>query len=167
MRLHHTKNKGDLGILQAQLDLAKKGYGLLAPITEHEAFDLVAYREHTFLRVQVKYRAVARGCVYVRFTTSWTDRHGVHHTPIDLQYVDILCIYCPDTDRCYYVDPKRFRQGVVLRVTPTRNSQAKGVVWARDFLELPATVRGVSAGSGSQLEEPAIVRQSAASTKRP
>ncbi len=57
MRLHDTKNKGDLGILHAQLDLAKKGFGILTPLTEHEAFDLVAYKDQRFYRVQVKYRA--------------------------------------------------------------------------------------------------------------
>ena len=46
MRQHHTKNKGDLGELYAQLDL--KGYGVLQPLTEHEAFDLVAYKDDRF-----------------------------------------------------------------------------------------------------------------------
>ena len=57
MRIHHTKNKGDLGVLKAQLDLYEKGYLTLIPNTEHSAFDLVAYKDGTFKRVQVKYRA--------------------------------------------------------------------------------------------------------------
>jgi PD-(D/E)XK endonuclease len=167
MRPHHTKNKGDLGILHAQLDLAKKGYGLLAPITEHEAFDLVAYRDRTFLRVQVKYRTAVNGAITVPLKASWADRHGVHSVHVDTGAIDLLCIYCPDTDRCYYVDPLMVRVSVVLRVDAARNNQRKGIAWAKDHLEIPATVRGVLAGSRLRLEEAANVRQSAASTKRP
>ncbi len=97
MRLHHTKNKGDLGMLHAQLDLAKKGYGVLTPLTEHEAFDLVAYKDHTFYRVQVKYRKTVRGSVYVRFSSAWTDRHGTHQVPINKNSIDLICIYCAPT----------------------------------------------------------------------
>ncbi|MBA3457995.1 MAG: hypothetical protein H0T42_33240 [Deltaproteobacteria bacterium] len=160
MRPHHTKNKGDLGILYAQLDLAKKGYGVLAPLTEHEAFDLVAYKDHTFYRVQVKYRKAVRGSVYVRFSTVWADRHGIHSVPIDKASIDLICVYCPDTDRCYYIDPFAYRAGVMLRVAAPRNSQTKRIVWAKDLTELPITVRGVPAGSPTPLEQSPALGQS-------
>ncbi|WP_180230119.1 hypothetical protein [Bacillus sp. AFS073361] len=32
---HHTKSKGDLGVLKAQVDLYEKGYMILLPHTEH------------------------------------------------------------------------------------------------------------------------------------
>src|SRR4051812_19262315 len=95
MRAHHTKNKGDLGFLYAQLDLAKKGFGVLTPLTEHEAFDLVAYKDHRFIRVQVKYRAAVDGVVKVRFASSWADRHGVHTVPVTKAFVDLFCVFCP------------------------------------------------------------------------
>ena len=160
MRPHHTKNKGDLGILYAQLDLAKKGYGVLTPLTEHEAFDLVAYKEHTFYRVQVKYRAAVRGAVYVPFRTSWADRHGVHNVQINKQHIDLICAYCPDTDACYYIDPKQHHRSVHLRITAPSSSQRKNIQWADEFTNIPASVRGVPAGSPSALERNADVRQS-------
>ena len=55
MALHHTKNKGDLGVLKAQLDLFEQGFTVRVPLTEHLPFDLVAYKEGEFRRVQVKY----------------------------------------------------------------------------------------------------------------
>jgi len=106
MRKHHTKNKGDLGVLHAQLDLAKKGYAVLLALTEHEAFDPVAYKDGRFFRVQVKYRTAAAGVIGAPFSTCWADRHGTHTVPIDRDALELYCIYCPDTDRCYYVDPK-------------------------------------------------------------
>ena len=67
MRPHHTKNKGDLGVLHAKVDLAEKGYRLLLPLSEHEPFDLVAYKDGTFLRVQVRYRTMVNGFICVEF----------------------------------------------------------------------------------------------------
>jgi hypothetical protein len=160
MRKHHTKNKGDLGILYAQLDLARKGYGVLTPLTEHEAFDLVAYKDGRFYRVQVKYRAAVRGAIRLRFASSWADRRGNHVVPVDKAAVEIFCVYCPNTDECYYVDPRIADGTVSLRILPPTNFQKRGIHWAHDFRDMPAAVRGVPAGSHGGLEEPADVRQS-------
>jgi hypothetical protein len=137
MRLHHTKNKGDLGVFAAKLDLTEKGFRLLLPLTEHEAFDLVAYRGDKFYRVQVKYRAAVNGVISVPFSSSWADRHGVHKLPMDKASVDVVCLYCPDTRRCYYIDPRRHGNTVQLRLVPTRNNQSKRVLLADDFTEFP------------------------------
>jgi hypothetical protein len=137
MRLHHTKNKGDLGRLQAQVDLAEKGFGVLVPLTEHESFDLVAYRGARFYRVQVKYRAAVDGVIMVPFKSSWADRHGVHTLVMDKTTVDVVCVYCPDTRRCYYIDPRRHGKTVQLRLTAPRNGQSKGILLADDFTAFP------------------------------
>ena len=162
MRYHHTKNKGDLGVVQAIADLVDKGWGILLPMTEHAAFDLVAFRDETFLRVQVKYRAAVRGVVFAPFKTCWADRHGVHMKPIDRSSIDLFCLYCPDTRTCYYVDPATVTTttGIYLRIEPTRNNIAKRVTWAKDFTEIPSTVRGIRAGFGRSLEDQPFVRHS-------
>lgn len=161
MRYHHTKNKGDLGLVHAMADLTAKGWAILVPLTEHEAFDLVAYRDGTFLRVQVKYRAAVRGAVMVPMRTSWADRHGVHTLPIDRSTIDLLCIYCPDTGDCYYLDPQLIAgNSVCLRIAPTKNNMAKGITWASDFTDIPATVQGVRAGPATPLVRMPLVRHS-------
>ena len=35
---HHTRQKGDPGVLKAQLDLFEQGFVVLNPITEHTPF---------------------------------------------------------------------------------------------------------------------------------
>ena len=60
MASHHTKDKGDLGVLKAQIDLFEQG----------------------------------------------ADKNGTHTSPIDKNEVDIYCVYCPDTDECYYLRPE-------------------------------------------------------------
>ncbi len=137
MAAHHTKDKGDLGVAKAHADLVGKGFVVLFPATEHAPFDLVAYRDHRFRRVQVKYRSSARGSVEVKFSSSWSDRHGKHATATDKSSIDLLCLYCPETDCCYYLDPSQFRTSVTLRFAPSRNGQHVGVLEAERFREVP------------------------------
>jgi hypothetical protein len=108
MKLHHTKNKGDLGVLKAQADLCSKGYLVCQPLSEHAPFDIVVYKDNIFKRVQVKSRSLKNGCISVRFEHSYSDRHGVHTKQFDLNEIDLYCIYCIDNDSCYYFNPKMF-----------------------------------------------------------
>jgi hypothetical protein len=135
---HHTKGKGDLGVLKAQIDLYEQGFTICVPLTEHAPFDLAAYRDGEFRRVQVKYRAVDRfGKIDVKFSTCWTDRHGTHTVPIDKDEVDLFCIYCPDTDECYYLEPTKFGSYATLRVRAPKNGQAERVSFAADYRRAP------------------------------
>ena len=141
---HHTKDKGDLAVVKVQADLVEQGATVLLPLTEHAPFDLVAYIQNVFYRVQVKFRTAKQGSVYVAFRTCWADRHGVHTRPMPRDEVDIVAIYCPDTRRCYYLVPSECCRSVTLRVEPTRNGQAKGILPAEQFVVMPPiTVRGV------------------------
>ena len=135
---HHTKDKGDLGGDKAQVDLFEQGFAIFAPQTEHSPFDLVAYRDGEFRRIQVKYRAIDKfGKLDVKFSTCWTDKRGTHTVPIDKSEVDLYCVYCPDTDDCYYLDPKEFRTNATLRVETPKNCQRKNVKFAADFRRAP------------------------------
>jgi PD-(D/E)XK endonuclease len=138
MRSHHTKDKGDLGVLNASADLAEKGYVLLLPLSEHTPFDLVAYKDGRFLRVQVKYRAAVNGAILLNLRSAWADRRGTHMVPIDKAAIDLIAIYCPDTRDCYYFDPRTVESSINLRLAPTRNQQSKRVRWASDFTCIPA-----------------------------
>ena len=141
MRPHHTKDKGDLGVAHAIADLAEQGFVVLTAFCEHAPFDLVGYRDGTFTRVQVKYRALSTsGTIDVQFRSTWSDSNGTYARPLDKQEVDVVCLYCPDTRACYYVDPKRFRRSVSLRVIPSRNRQERNVLVADDFRAMPASM---------------------------
>ena len=142
MMSHHTKDKGDLGVLKAQIDLFEQGFVIFTAQTEHCPFDLVAYKGGEFRRVQVKYRAVDRhGTCQVKFASSWADRNGTHTKPVDKDEVDLYCIYCPDTDQCYYIEPARFGSNVSLRVRAPKNRQQKHVNFAAEIQGSVETIR--------------------------
>lgn len=136
MAPHHTKDKGDLGVAKAHADLVSQGFIVLFPATEHPPFDLVAYRNGIFYRLQVKFRSGRSGVVKVQFRSVWSDRKGVHNRPTDKNTIDAVCIYCPETDECYYVWPRDKQMSVTLRIAASKNGQEAGVLRGADFREL-------------------------------
>jgi hypothetical protein len=136
--MHHTKEKGDLGVLKAQVDLFEQGFTILSPMTEHAPFDLVAYKDRRFYRIQVKYRKLDnKGKLGIKFSTCWNDGRGTHTVPIDKEEIDLFCIYCPDTDECYYLAPGMFGSYVGLRVETPKNGQKKNIRFASAYRRVP------------------------------
>ena len=140
--LHHTKNKGDLGVAKAHADLVGQGFVVLFPTTEHAPFDLVAYADGRFHRLQVKYRSASRGALTVHFRSVWADRKGTHTAPMDKAAIDLVCVYFPDTDECYYIRPTGHAASVTLRIAPARNGQLVGVLPAATCRSLHAVASG-------------------------
>lgn len=134
---HHTKNKGDLGVLKVKVDLVSKGFLVGSLDTEHSPFDIIAYKDKTFKRVQVKYRSLKNGKLEVQFSSSWADKNGSHVKPIDKNEVDLYAIYCSETETCYYLNPSNFGKSVSLRVENPGNNQSKLIKFANDYLQVP------------------------------
>tara|TARA_R110002020_G_scaffold1459_2_gene6571 strand:+ start:241 stop:666 length:426 start_codon:yes stop_codon:yes gene_type:complete len=137
---HHTKTLGDLGVLKAKLDLFEKGYITCSPDTEHSPFDLVAVREEQCLRVQVKARNIDKvGTCTVHFRSSWADKNGTHMKRVDKSLIDLYCVYCVSTDKCYYFDPSKYKSSITLRMTEAKGTQKtnKNINWHEDYLGIP------------------------------
>ena len=139
MNFHHTKNKGDLGVLKAQADLCARGFLVCLPLSEHAPFDLVAYRDQIFRRVQVKTRSIRKGMLTVRFENSYSDSKGVRTKKVDKSAIDVYCVYCIDLDCCYYFRTSDFssHRTINLRVNAPKNNQSKNIKWANDYREVP------------------------------
>jgi hypothetical protein len=119
-------------------DLLSKGIQVCLPLSEHLPFDLIAVKQDgSLLRVSVKYRTLKKGSVYVVFSSSYSDSHGVHTKEIDKNLIDLLAIYCPETKEVYYVIPSNFDKSVTLRVEESKNNQTKGVNLAKNYLLVP------------------------------
>ena len=135
--LHHTKNKGDLGVAKAYCDLVEKGYLVLFPSTEHAPFDLVAYDGNKFVRIQVKYRSAVKGVLQINLINWWADKNGSHGRKVDKRQIDVVCVYCPNTDKCYYFKSVGVNLSVTLRLVAPKNNQSKKVRFADDYTGVP------------------------------
>lgn len=133
--IHHTKDKGDIGVGAVIADLLIKGIKPFIPLSEHMPYDLIgAYPDGTLKRISVKYREAKDGKVTVLFQSTYSDSKGVHITDWDKNAVDLVAIFCPDTRGVYYIDPQNFASQVVLRLTKPKNNQSKGINMAEDFM---------------------------------
>ena len=122
---HHTKTKGDLGVIAAQYSLTKQGWLVCLPQTEHSPFDIVVYKDGIFKRIQVKYKKPHNGCLQYS------------HCEKYIGEVDIICFYNPENEECYFVPLEGNQKCVTIRVTPSRNNQSVGVKLAEDYLLMP------------------------------
>jgi hypothetical protein len=130
---HHTKDKGDLGVLKVMASLGSQGYLILNPLTEHAPFDIVAYKNKKFERIQVKYKSIKDDCITVGLESSWADKNGSHSLPFASAEIDILAVYCPETDKCYFVNTTNLKSSISLRINLPKNNQVKKVRLAKDF----------------------------------
>lgn len=138
MRGHPTIDKGYLGLTKVMANLAESQFSALLPACEQMPFDLVVYKDGVFFRVEVKYRTSTRGSVTVDFRHTSVYASGkTYSKPMDKNEIDVVAIYCPDTDKCYYLDPQDFPSSATLRITPPKNGQATGVHLADSFLKFP------------------------------
>ncbi|HEY8030397.1 MAG TPA: group I intron-associated PD-(D/E)XK endonuclease [Gaiellaceae bacterium] len=60
---------------------------------------------------------------------------GLRRSVYKVSEIDAFALHCPDLDRCYLVPIAELdgRHCLHLRLSPTRNNQASGIRWARDY----------------------------------
>ena len=148
---HPTKTKGDLGLYKARLAMYEAGFLILNPDTEHAPFDLVIYRDKKFYTVQVKCRSVTNtkrksagtGYVSVLFGSIAVNTNRTNVKRMDKSVVDIVCIYCIDSDTCYYVNPRKYNKIMSIRINDPINRQKSGVNMGKDFMDVNVAVESV------------------------
>ena len=67
----------------------------------------------------------------------WADKNGSHGKQVDKNQIDVFCVYCPDTDKCYYFKTENANVCFSIRVETPKNNQAKKVNFANDYTRVP------------------------------
>lgn len=143
---HHTKEKGDIGVAKAIADLSIKGFKILTPLTEHLPFDLVVYDTELdiFYKIQCKYKSKTNGVLKVSLKTSYATKDGCFSTRYSKNSFDVISIYCPETDKVYYIsssEVKDLNNSFVLRLDPAKvgvsGVQVMVVRYATDYEHFP------------------------------
>lgn len=143
-----TTEKGEVGEAMVIADLIRQGHDVAIPFGHNQPFDLIVVRKEDgrLEKVQVKYRTGNGRTVKapVRSSSAW-----VEHRYTESE-VDWIALVEGRSGQCFYL-PSSVWSGhteLTLRLAPTANSQAKGIRWARDFVELTGSPRAIRPGTG-------------------
>ncbi len=134
---HHTKSKADLGLAKVIADLVRRGWTPCIPLSEHQAYDLVAVSgQGRTIKLQVKYAGLKKnGVIDVKVSTSWADRNGNHMRRYRASDFDYYAIYCPEKEMILYAPNKRSGPKTI-RFERSGNNQSMHIRWAKAFTEL-------------------------------
>jgi PD-(D/E)XK endonuclease len=135
-----TNQKGLVAESAVMFECAKLGIGVSRPLND-ERYDLIFDLRGNLMRVQCKWASRHGDVIVVPLYANRRAAEGLRRTYYTRDEVDAFAAYCAETSACYFfrfgeVDVK---QELSLRLAPTRNGQASGIRWARDF-EFGATI---------------------------
>ena len=123
-------------MVQARLFLA--GKVVLKPYGDNQRYDLVIEEEGVFKKVQCKTGRVKDGVILFeanscsRYCKQQKEETGKTYDIRNYKEdAELFAVYCPELDKTYLVPTALC--GGSLRLEPTKNGQAKDIVWAKDY----------------------------------
>jgi hypothetical protein len=129
--VNDTNRKGRISECMVSARMLELGWEVLEPIGI-ERYDLLINRHirpgtRQYDRVQVKTARYAKGRLL------YNDASNAEGVGRRVRYeADMFfAVYSPDLQQTYFVPPTQATGS--LRVEPTKNNQAKGILWANDF----------------------------------
>jgi hypothetical protein len=135
-----TDQKGIVAEMKIAAVTLAAGVGVAKPMGP-ERYDLIFDLGPTLIRVQCKWAVRLGDVVVIRSRRVRRGPEGLIRRKYLPGEIDAIVGYCAETEGCYYLPTELSveRAAVQLRLAPTKNSQALGIKWARDF-ELGATL---------------------------
>ena len=135
-----TDQKGIVAEMKIAAVALAAGVGVAQPMGA-ERYDLIFDLGPTLIRVQCKWAVRLGDVVVIRARRVRRGAEGLIRRPYLPGEIDAIVGYCAGTEGCYYLPTELSveRAAVQLRLAPTKNNQALGINWARDF-ELGATL---------------------------
>ncbi|HEX3433463.1 MAG TPA: group I intron-associated PD-(D/E)XK endonuclease [Solirubrobacteraceae bacterium] len=125
----------------------QQGFTVLRPLCEGRRYDLIVDLEPALLRVQCKLAQRIGGVLGVRTVTSRFTPNGYVRKPYSSAEIDAIAAYAPELQASFLIPMTSIsgcRGMISLRLEPTRNNQAEGVRWARDY-ELASVIQHLRA----------------------
>lgn len=132
---HDPNLKGNVAELKIAAEAARLGIPVLRPMTEHERYDLVFEIGERFFRIQCKWAGCDGNVIYIRAQTNRRGPDGFIRTQYTADEIDAIAAYCVQTDGYYLIPISELgdRRQMLLRLTPTKNSQRACLNWAVDY----------------------------------
>ena len=135
-----TNQKGAIAETAIAAEAVASGCGVAIPLA-NEAYDLIVDIGARLLRIQCKWAVRQGDVVIIRCRRARRGPGGFIHQDYREGEIDAIAAHCLEIGRSYLLplDLSVGRAAVQLRLGPTRNNQAIGVRWAREF-ELRGTL---------------------------
>ena len=151
-----TDQKGAIAELAIQLAAAKLGIEVYRPVAEGGRFDIILAPGDRLIRTQCKWATRYGDVVIVRCYSNRRARTGLVRRLYTPDEIDAFAAYCRELDRCFFIPIEAFPDAtqIMLRLSPTRNNQRRGINWADDF-DFAARL-GQHQGAVAQLESAAM-----------
>ena len=135
-----TDQKGAIAEMKIAARAAELGVGVWTSSTV-ERYDLIFDLRPGLVRVQCKWATRVGDVAVIRCCRHRRNREGVLRQFYSAEDVDAFAAYCADVEECYLLPMEliKGRSHIQLRLAPTRNNQATGINWAKDY-EFAATL---------------------------
>lgn len=134
--MHDSYIKGEIAQLKVQLRAAELGYFVSRPTVEGR-YDCIVDDGEAWHRAQVKYADHRHPSTEnaVNLDLRKQCRNQGSKRSYSKNEIDVLLVYCPETDKVYRFGPEVFhdRNLLTLRFEKAKNRQTKGVIMAKDF----------------------------------
>jgi len=131
----NSNEKGDIGLAAVIADVVKMGFFVFLPFSDRTHVDLIiADKNMKTQRVQIKYITTNMHGVLEIVMSSVVNGKKV---PVDLSKTDIWAIYCPNTDKTYYVTTLELlgKKTMTLRINESTINQP-GIHYAKNYSDL-------------------------------
>ena len=130
-----TDQKGAIAELAIQLAAAKLGIEVYRPVAEGGRFDIILAPGDRLIRTQCKWATRYGDVVIVRCYSNRRARTGLVRRLYTPDEIDAFAAYCRELDRCFFIPIEAIPDAtqIMLRLSPTRNNQRRGINWADDF----------------------------------
>ena len=127
----NTSLIGEISETQILSKLISLGYSVSIPYGNSQRYDLIVDNGILF-RVQCKTGRIKNGAlIFKAFSINCSDYINKNYCG----QVDVICVYCPDNNKIYWV-PMKFvgkKKVIYLRVEKTKCNRVKGTTPASDF----------------------------------
>jgi hypothetical protein len=136
-----TSNKGAIAETAIAAAAVKAGITVLRPLAEGRRYDLVFDTGEVFLRVQCKWGRRRGDVIGANLATCRLTPRGYVRTTYNAADIDGIAIYCPETDKCYWLPLETIRGQyfVHLRLAAAANNQRAAIHSAADH-EFPGAI---------------------------
>jgi hypothetical protein len=136
-----TDQKGNVAEMAVMLAATKLGIDVYRPVGEGGRYDVIVELDERLWRIQCKWAPRHDDVIVFRCYSCRRNRDGLLRRTYSDGEIDAFAAYCPDLDRCYFLPYECFsgRTQILLRLSASKNNQAQGINWAREY-EFAATL---------------------------